>query len=209
MTDPTLSETRAAGFPRVSSYLERLTGGIDAYPECLAKASVSLGAIHALPEPMETRGLPASLASHLERPPRPNEWIPETLNVAVYLAIADRFFQDEDPFQTWVYGIGRAMFRSPMYRVLMRVMSPERLAKGGGKRWSAFHRGTTYEVELEDDGTASTIGFPPRLFNELFIRGTLQAVLAAYHASGAPNATAEILELTEVSARTRVQWHRT
>lgn len=194
-------------FPRLAAYISRLPEGLESHPEARCKASIARGLIDALPRPFDLELLPPALRELVERPPASTEWILETLNTAIYVAAADYFFyEDENAYDEWVDQIGAAVFSSPMYRILMFVASPRRLAKGAERRWSAFHRGSRYNTQLHDWGTETVIEFPSFLFPRVALRAMASAVRAAYRASGAPNATVDILELGEVHAVTRAVW---
>src|SRR5687768_8632262 len=127
----------ARRYPRLTRYLRRLPSGLLSYPECEIKASVYLGAIDALPRKLDTSDLDPLVASYVGERPPVTSWVPEVVNTAIYLSIADQMFDDDARFLAWVYDIGAATFRSPLYRFLMAVASPARLASGGERRWNA------------------------------------------------------------------------
>ena len=110
--------------------------------------------------------------------------MPEVVNSALFLAMSDVFFPAETSFLHWVGGIAESTFRSPMYRLLMVVASPQALANGGARRWSAFHVGTEYETKVGDNGTQTTLTYPANAFDSLVVRGTLRAIQAAPGPSG-------------------------
>src|SRR5690606_20222458 len=94
-----------------------------------------------------------------------------------------------------------------MYRVLMVVASPKRLAAGGRRRWMQFHTGVDYEVVVGEGGTEGRMTFPPNLYDRLAFRATLKAFEAAYRASGAPKAYAEILSMNATEVHFRMVWY--
>jgi len=196
-----------AAFPRVARYVRSLPRGLLSHPECECKASVYREGLSHLPRRMPTDGLDGLLADYFDNPMPVSSWVPEVVNTAAFLAMADAFFPTENGFLDWIGGFAEETFRSPMYRVLMAVASPELLARGGQRRWNAFHTGTDYETKVGANGTETTLRFPIGMFDTLVIRGTLRAIQAAYRASGAKHATVELVEFSEAKAVYRSHWY--
>lgn len=197
----------SSAYPRTTSYLRRLPAGLLSHPQCESKASVYREALRNLPRKLELDGLDPLLADYVRDPLPMSSWVPEVVNTALYLAIADQVFGDDDKFLLWVSDFSQRVFEAPMYRVLMAVASPERLAAGGERRWSNFHTGVDYELRVVEGGTHSRFGFPPHLYDSLALRATLKAIEAAYRASGARGATAELIAIGATSAEFRVIWY--
>lgn len=195
-----------AAYPRTTRYLRSLPNGLLSHPECECKASVYREALANLPRTMDVRGLDPLLADYFTNPMPVSSWIPEVVNSAVFLAMADAFFATDTAFVDWIGGFAEATFRSPMYRVLMSVASPQALAQGGNRRWRAFHTGSEFESKIGDNGTETTIRFPPNTFDALVVRGTLRAIQAAYRASGAREATVELVRFAPTEAVYRAIW---
>jgi hypothetical protein len=99
------------------------------------------------------------------------------------------------------------VFEAPMYRILMLVASPERLAKGASRRWDNFHRGVEYDVTLVEGGTESVMRFPPHLYDRLAFRAHLKAIEAAYRATDAKRAMVELVSFDATEARFRTRWY--
>lgn len=193
-------------FPRASRYVRSLPNGLLSHPHCECKASVYREALAHLPRKMDTRGLAPLLADYFDNPMPVSSWIPEVVNSAVFLAMADVYFPTDGAFIDWIGGFAETTFRSPMYRVLMSVASPQALAQGGQRRWNAFHTGTEYEVRIGDNGTETTLKFPTHTFDPLVLRGTLRAIQAAYRASGAREAVVELVRFSPNDALYRATW---
>lgn len=194
-------------FPRLSRYLQGLPRGLLSHPECECKASVYREAMSNLPRPMDVRGLDPLLADYFQNPMPVSTWIPEVVNSALFLAIGDVFFPTDSAFLDWIGGFSEATFRAPMYRVLMAVASPQVLAQGAQRRWRTFHVGTELETSIGANGTETVLRFPQNAFDALVLKGTLRAIQAAYRASGAKNATVELVEFTSTEARYRSVWY--
>ncbi|RLB50316.1 MAG: hypothetical protein DRJ42_19170 [Deltaproteobacteria bacterium] len=190
----------------LDSYLRPLPEGLESYPECEAKASIYRSAVAQLPKPLDLSQLHPGLVPYIEDPVPKSSWVPEVVNTAIYMAIADQVFSNETAFLDWVEDIGARVFRSPMYRILMAVASPKRLASGGERRWGAFHRGTDYSVTIGENGATTRIEFPPRLFSRLVLDATARSIRAAYRASGADNAIYGVIESSQTHVVMRSVW---
>ena len=192
--------------PRLARYQRSLPSGWLSHPQCECKASLYREAVANLPKPIDPSGLDSLLADYLKDPVPASVMIPEVINTAIYLAIADTVFRNDEAFLDWISAFSKRTFESPMYRVLMSMASPERLAKGGVRRWNNFHTGVEYEISVDDLGTQSRMTYPTNLFDRLAFRGHLRAIEAAYRASGAPNAAAELVNMTSTDVSFRVVW---
>ena len=93
-----LAPVDTAAFPRVARYLAGLPNGWLSHPECECKATLYREALAALPRRLDTTGLDPLVVSYVEEPPPMTSWVPEVVSSAVYLAIADRVFQNDDAF---------------------------------------------------------------------------------------------------------------
>lgn len=193
--------------PRTVRYLRTLPDGVRSYPECESKATLYRSALDNLPSRLDTRELDPLLASYIDEPLPVSAWVPEVVNTAVYLTIADQIFKNDDTFLKWVSEFSARVFEAPMYRILMLVATPERLAKGASRRWDNFHRGVEYEVKVVDQGTESLMRFPPHLYDRLTFRAHLKAIEAAYRATDAKHAMVELVSFEATEARFRTRWY--
>jgi hypothetical protein len=179
--------------PSLERYLAALPGGIDAYPHCLAKASVARDAMQrTLPPSAE---LPAPLRTLIEQPPPVTAWIPEVHQNALMLAILDTHFDetDFDGFFAWILDRNRRLFSSPLYRALFFVLSPQRLLGGFQRRWSTFRRGTTLAIERSDDrGARARLTSPPHLHTKTSARGLGIGFQAALERAGGSDVDVDI-----------------
>ena len=188
--------------PRLSRYFRSLPRGWLSHPQCECKASLYREALANLPKRLD--GL---LVEYVENPIPHSLMLPEVINTGLYLAMADTVFRNDEAFLDWISAFSKRTFQSPMYRVLMSMASPERLSKGGVRRWQNFHTGVDYEIERTELGTSSRMTYPENLFDRLTFRGHLRAIEAAYRASGAPNAAAELVSMTPTEVHFRVVWY--
>lgn len=178
-------------FPTAKSYVERLPQGIDSYPEAQIKGAV----VRAVLEDVDFRrrvapgDLPEAVERLLRDPPGLGEWLPETYHSILMSSFFDARFASAGglpAFEAWVYEGNRKLLSSAAYRILFAVVSPERVFVGAHKRWSAFHRGSSLEVERADKRSAAfRLVYPPRLMSDLAVRGFSMAFRAAGEAAGA------------------------
>jgi hypothetical protein len=188
-------------------FLRNLPNGLLSHPECETKASLYREALRNLPKPLETESLDPLLASYVNEPLPMSSWVPDVVNTALYLVMADQIFRNDDAFLQWIADFSKRMFEAPVYRVLMAVASPERLAQGARRRWENFHTGVEYDVTIGDSGTEGRMQYPRNLYDKLAFRANLKAIEAAYRASGARNAVAELVTMTSNEATFRVLWY--
>ncbi|MFO0696636.1 MAG: hypothetical protein U0230_23910 [Polyangiales bacterium] len=202
-----MEEVDAAAYPRVSRYLASLPDGIRSYPTCESKASMYREALQKAPKQLDPKGLPLLLQDYVRDPVPMTTWVPEVITACIYMAIADQIFKQDEAFLEWVTKVSEATFASPTYRILMTVASPEKLAGGAERRWRNFHQGSSYDIEIRENGTLTRITAPPYLFDKLYMRANARAVQAAYRASGARNAVVEIIDWSPTETRMRAEWY--
>ena len=78
-----------AAFPRVARYVASLPRGLLSNPTSECKASLYREGLAALPRAVPTERLDSLLADYFENPVPVSAWVPEVVNTAVFLAIAD------------------------------------------------------------------------------------------------------------------------
>ena len=157
------------------------------------------------PVPFPIDALPASLATLLETPPLPSEWLSEVKFNALMLAheevMPDRVFRE------WVYSRNRKLFSSSLYRILFLVVSPERLLSQMTSRWAAFRRGT--ELLIIERGSKHFVvdmRYPSFLYERRVLANVCVAVTAALDAAGAHATEVTVTDIGETNARFDIRW---
>jgi hypothetical protein len=169
--------------PNFERYVSGLSGGLGAHPAAQAKGSLVRNLLEEQP-PGLVEVLPAVLHPLVLDPPVDSDWIPETHLCALVHAVAERRRYTETEFLAWIRARNRALFASPLYRLLMAVVSPEAMLRHAGKRWGNFHRGSTLELDgYADDGVRATLVYPPGLFDGVMLRTFAEAFAAALEAA--------------------------
>jgi hypothetical protein len=180
-------------FPSMTRYLESLPGGIDAYPEAQAKGAILRMLLEDDGFKLPADALPAALAAHTAAPPAVNAWVPEVHFNAYMLAVFDEYYAKAGgtvAYEKWIHTRNRRLFRSPLFRILFAVVSPERLLVGIEKRWAAFRRGSEMRVLEHTPGAARLAWRHPRnLVTDLSARGLATAFRAGLELAGARETT--------------------
>ena len=179
---------------RLDAYLETLPEGLASYPEYEAKASLYRALFDPSHLPFDPSELDARLRDYFDQPVPQSMWIRETVLNALFLTFADHMFEEDQRFIDYVYHRAFKTLKSPMYRVLMAVASPQQLARGAERRWQTFHRGITYDVTLEERGTYAVIRYPPYLYNRLLTECLAAGARAAYRSAGGSGTSYEVRE---------------
>ncbi len=193
-------------FPRLARYLSVLPEGLDSYPHLQAKASPLRRGVDRFPVDRDVRGVPERVRELLVHPPSMNVWLPATLANAAYLAVADFHGWSAEQYEEASYRVNFELYRSPMYRALMILASPERLLATSQKRWPAFHKGSMLAVRLEGRSATLTLPFPRHSFPELCGWGFLGSLRAAIEGARGRNVRASVVEWTPTEGTLAVTW---
>lgn len=181
-------------YPTLTRYLSALPDGLASHPEMHAKGSLVRSILTDTPPHRlaVADGLPPRLDDILRSPPSATDWLPETELWALTLAVYDTAFAQngaEAAYERWVHARNLRLLRSPLYRVLFAVASPERLFTSGAKRVAAFHRGAVIDGVAVSKGKGSfTMKTPPGLLPDLARVGLGAAVRAGLEVAGALDA---------------------
>jgi hypothetical protein len=176
--------------PSVAAYVERLPGGVASYPAAGVKGAVTRRMLDdaRLPFPLPAGSIPDEVARFVAEGFSVGAWVPETFHSVLACAIFDLRFRDEGgmpAFERWVHEGNRGLLRSPLYRVLFLVASPERIFIGAERRWATFHRGSLLRVlDHREGGARVRLTYPAYLFPEHSVVGFGAALLAAVEAAG-------------------------
>lgn len=184
----------ASAFPTLDEYLAQLPNGLDSFPSCTIKASVMRDALAAKPVP-DDPSLPEPIRAFLQSPPPVSSRVPEVLSNALLSTLFDVHFggRDRQAAYDWTRASTRALLRTPLYRVLFAVLSPERLLNGAAHRWHAFRQGT--DVVMLDRGRGFAqleLTFPLGLHSDLTLFLLAAAFQAAVDCTGARENTVDV-----------------
>ncbi len=193
----------------VADYLERLPAGLASYPDCRAKGAMLRDLLHSRPLDADAPELHDELRSFVRTPPAVSSWMPETAYVALTMTIYGKYFGGSDiaRFTQWICDLNVTMFRTPLYRILFVLMSPERLLFGIAKRWNTFHLGSSLTVlERGANAVLLELEYPPHLFSEAMAHAFAGSATAAVQVAGGRNAASHLESVTPTHARYWMRW---
>ncbi|MBL8740469.1 MAG: DUF2378 family protein [Myxococcales bacterium] len=197
-------------FSTLDAYLRQLPDGLDSFPRCSIKASVIRDALKSRPLADDPR-LPAPIRAFLESPPPVSSFVPEVLSNSMLLAVYDVHFSalGQKAAWDWLHGTTYQLLRTPLYRILFAVMSPDRLVTGVAQRWGAFRRGSELVITEKRDGLARLrLVFPDGLHTDLTIYLVSAAFRAALDCSGAKSTDVEVESRSSRQAVFVCRWSR-
>jgi hypothetical protein len=185
-----------------------LPDGFRSYPGCQVRGEVLDATLEWLEEVEGTLDPIVTPWVRTFRPlGRAMDWVPEVLLNAVSLSVADAGYPSDESFLNDVYRRQRAVYETPFYRALLKVLSPTLLTMGAADRWKAYRRGSELVVDRwtktsERRLTTARLKYPAGLHDRLLLNSLLQALVAAVDACGARESRLELLaESTPGEAR--------
>lgn len=185
-------------FPITMAWYKGLgPAGLEAFPSCTAstRLPMSIAARHP-----ELSGLPMLIPQWrraLAMPMQEGGWMPETTLVLQFMLLREAFYIDDASYLTDTKARLKASFLHPAIRPLMALMSPHLLILGAGRRWGAYHQGTTLSVASKWAGSfTGVLNFPPGLYPSLMIKDTQVAIETSIEMTGKRivSMTAEVTE---------------
>ena len=191
---------------RIEAYLEKLPGGIHAFPSTQVKFSVVALWMEGHDREALARVLPNEVLPLLESGFPISRWVSEVHATCIYLGLRELFFPDDDAFVEDALERNRALLLKPMYKILVRLLSPERAAKGTSMAFSQMHRGVMLEVEPLSDSWMVRLHHPTNIVPELLGRCYATAIRAALEVKGYQDVTANPVTLEPDRATIRVQF---
>jgi hypothetical protein len=183
-----------AAFPTLDAYLRQVPDGFDSFPTCSIKASVIRDALSSKPLD-DDPALPAPIRAFVQSPPPVSSLVPEVLSNAMLLTLYDVHFSTlgRQAMWDWLHATTYQLLRTPLYRILFAVLSPERLLTGVAQRWQAFRRGSELTITDKKEGFARLrLVYPAGLHTDLTVFLLSAAFRAAIDCSGARAVRVEI-----------------
>lgn len=191
------------------AYLEQLPNGLASYPDCTARLEIFMVLLDRIPKERWHPRFAAAIERYLMDVRR--AWVPEVLCSTITMMLRDQLDSDE-ALQTVAYAESLALYKRPLYRALMMVLSPTLLAMGTARRWGATHRGTELEaVKWEHHGEETTVHLelrhPAGLFQRVHHLAYGEALRAAADVTRAKSVGVEVVS-HERHGQYRVTWIR-
>ena len=148
--------------PRTAQYLDSLPEGLESFSDARAKASIYRTVYKHGGDAV--RGLPEALQARLDNPESSSAWIPASDTLALIIALVESQGLEGEEESRFIRDAARALFATPMYRILMWAATPRLLFKGAGLRWSAFFRGCKLVSTVRERDADVFLEAPPGLF---------------------------------------------
>jgi hypothetical protein len=197
--------------PTLTTYLARLPDGLGTYPSLrvkgLALRTLVLDPLHPVTKGL---GLPTALEDLALRPPMAADWVSVVWLAALECALYDRAYRENGglpAFEEWAFERSLRLMRSPQYRILLDVQTPELLCARHNARWSGCYRGVGLEILRVEEGLALLgISYPMWSLNGINLRALCGTFRAAAVTVGAASASATLSDDTAKSAKIEVRW---
>jgi len=194
---------------RTDVYIEQLPDGLASYPGCTARLEVFMVLLERVPKERWDARFASAIEPHLADIRR--AWVPEVLCSTITTMLRDQLGSDEE-LRTVAYAESLALYKRPLYRALMMVLSPTLLAMGTARRWGASHRGSelqTMKWEHNGDETVAHLELrhPSGLFQRVHHLAYGEALRAAADVTRAKSVVVDV-ESNETVGRYRVAWRR-
>ncbi len=169
------------------AYLDSLPDGLESYPEARVKNSVVRTWLEGHDAKRLSEALPPSLG-RLGRAELPvNRWIPEVHAVVVYLSLRELFFPTDEAFVEDSRERNHKLLANPMYNILVRALSVQRVGKSTPLIYNHMHQGTRLEVDAAQWPWIWSLTSPDHLVPSLLARCYATAIGAAIELNGQDN----------------------
>jgi hypothetical protein len=193
--------------PLLAEYLEGLPRGLDSYPEHTQKASVYRQACGRRYASKLAPLLPATLARLLTEPAPISAWIPEVHGNALFVALYETSYGEEESFLRDGRETGRKLFNGPLYKMLMALASPALIVRRANAGWTALHRGIALDARLTGNQAASIrVTFPHNLVPRVGALTYASAFHAALEAAGGKRVACALTSLAAEHAQYDATW---
>lgn len=202
----TMQDLDPAIYPRAVAHLERLPAGIESHPDATCVADVLDVLLEDFPQFRRPPGVSARVQEWLDQEYTSGMWVPEMRIVTTQLMARDLYFRDDEHFVAWSHDMSVRVFKKPLYRMLMYVLSPTLVLMGAQKRWSRFRRGSTMSGRPHEDGSYTlAVDHPDGIYSPMLLDGLGASYQAALEAAGAKNVDVAVV----ASEPTRSEWRLT
>lgn len=202
-----MGELDAGQYPSAAAYLRALPGGLDAYPEAQCVTDVVLTLFEDFPALRDMDSASPRITELLRKPYKSGNWMLEAEANTILLMARDTHFRGDAAYLAWSEEMVRKVYDRPLYRVLMRILSPTLMVMGAQKRWSAFRRGTQFSVEKRGDRAYTLLlGFPQDLFNQLHLDAFGISFRVALEFAGAKDVQVPLTDSSRESGTFGLSW---
>ena len=169
----------------IEGYLSGLPEGVDSYRGYEQKGSIFREFMKGFAASKLLAELPLAAAALVRTPPAVSQWVPEVHANVVWVAARAALFESDEAFSNMAYQQNLRLISSPLYSILFRLVSPERILKTAASRWGQFHRGITIAAPIVR-GREVTLEMraPPGLLPTFLAKAYSTGFRAALEAAG-------------------------
>ena len=111
-------------------------------------------------------------------------WVPEVHAMVIYLQVRDLFFDDDDAYVRDARERNRKLLAGPLYRMVLSLLSAERIYKTSRRVFNLMHRGTDLTVDVSHTPWVWKAEFPANLVPEIMGRCYATAAVASLELNG-------------------------
>jgi len=196
-------------FTRMNAYLASLPNGLDSYPDALANIDVYENHRRRLAQHTERQSLPGPLGDVIFGSPK--GWVSDVAGTCLPLLLRDVVFDDDAALMAFTQEGMAQLYSNPLYRTLMRVLSPSLILMGAARRWGTFRRGSSLAAQPLADTPGRrnyelTLTYPPGLYPPLLLDTVTVAFRTSVETGGAKQAAAFIKSHGGTSAVFGLSW---
>lgn len=199
-------------YPRTAAYLRSLPQGLASYPECIVKGDVFSAARELVAEGLrgDAEDLPEPLRAYVQGHWR-EQWFSDVAGTCMNLLARDLVFPGDEQLLKFAYEASAKVFERPLYRVIMKVLSPTLVIVNAAKRWTTFRKGTTltrniFERDAKTARACLALTYPSGLYPKLMLLTFAESYRAAADAAHAPEAKVTLAAHDECKAEFEVSW---
>jgi len=192
--------------PLSAAYVAALPQGLDSYPRCRVRATVTRLTVERFPQLLDHPGIGSAFRERLQGALAAGEWMSEAVGTAVRILTREVVFENDAQYFAWTFDIASEIFKRPVYKVLMYVVSPALVMLGATRRWNTFREGTKLVANVHGSAGDIVLNFPPRLYTPLVLEGFGHAFRASLVAARARNVRLALEDVQPESARWSAVW---
>lgn len=200
----------AARYPRAAAYYAQLPAGMDSFSDYLVRVDGRENLIKDFGALAEDATLPQPVRTYLSGGVR-EAWMPEVISVMTLALARDVMLPSDEALRTWAYDDAISVFKKPMYKMLMFVMSPTLVVMSASKRWNTWRSNSTLSADpVKQEGgrfvTRLILTAPAQLYDDTSLTQLGQVYVAAATAAGGKDAQLHWAVTTPGTVGYTVSW---
>lgn len=200
----------AARWPIAAEYLRSLPEGLASFPDCQVLGTAYRGARERVRESGDPGSLPAPMKAFFEETDD-KKWVPEVIGLCFQMMMFD--LEGEEAGIRWFYDDAKRIYKSPVLRYLMKLMSPTLVVMGAASRWGALRQGTKLESDparkdADRIRAIARLHYPAGLYPQRFIAGLAESFRAALDGARGSDVQVVVVDQRPGVAEYECSWAR-